>query len=462
MKNYTQFLMVILGLLAITINAQETKTCAQCNMFIKDKLHIAVAKHKEKVLQFAAIECLVNYLKLKDENSFNSIKVADYNSGNLIDATSAIYLKSEAIPSPMGANISAFKDKKTAENVKLKKGGEVFNWTTLKEKFEDSKFGAVHHNHSRPDAHAPIGVMGDHLHTKGNFMISVRYMSMLMDGNKSGTKNIEDTAIYNTYMVAPQEMQMDMIMLGVMYAPSNNVTLLLMQNFIKNNMELTARMMMNGMPMLRDFSTETSGIGDVKLGALINVFNNHQSSFHLNSGINIPIGSINYKDDTPMMNNAKLPYAMQLGSGTFDVTVGGTYKENYEKSSIGLQFLSTIRTGKNSEEYRFGNLHQLNFWAAYTFTPTVSFSVRLLGTVQDKISGKDSELNPFMVITADTNNYGGNLISGFLGLNIAFAKESIFKNVKLGIEAGAPIYEDYNGIQMNQNLSVHLGAKYSL
>jgi hypothetical protein len=67
-----------------------------------------------------------------------------------------------------------------------------------------------------------------------------------------------------------------------------------------------------------------------------------------------------------------------------------------------------------------------------------------------------------MVTTANTNNYGGNLISGFLGLNIAFAKESIFKNVKLGIEAGTPIYEDYNGIQMNQNLSVHLGAKYSL
>ena len=40
-------------------------------------------------------------------------------------------------------------------------------------------------NSSRPDGHAPISVMGDHLHKKGEFMLSYRFMQMRMEGNLS-------------------------------------------------------------------------------------------------------------------------------------------------------------------------------------------------------------------------------------------------------------------------------------
>ena len=35
-------------------------------------------------------------------------------------------------------------------------------------------------NAHRASSHAPIGVMGDHTHHKGEFMVSYRYMSMFM------------------------------------------------------------------------------------------------------------------------------------------------------------------------------------------------------------------------------------------------------------------------------------------
>ena len=47
-------------------------------------------------------------------------------------------------------------------------------------------------------------------------------------------------------------------------------------------------------------------------------------------------------------------------------------------------------------------------------------------------------------------------------MNFAFPKESIFKNIRFGVEAGAPIYEYYNGIQMNENLTLNFGVKYSI
>ncbi len=465
MKRINLLSVLLVCLFLIKVSGQNSHQCIHCNMTIQDELHKALAKTNSKTIHFDAIECLINYLKIHDEKSFSSLEISDYKTGELTDAKTATYLKSKAIPSPMGANLSAFKHQNEAENLQNEKGGDVYTWEDIKLKFKDSKFGAVdhsHHDHYRPDAHAPIGVMGDHLHEKGGLMVSLRYMNMAMDGNKSGTSDISDTEIYNSFMVAPQKMTMDMYMLGIMYAPSNKLTLMLMQNFATNNMDLTARMIMNNMPMLHDFSTRSSGLGDLKIAAMYGLFNNHKSSFHLNGKLNIPIGDIENRGDTPMMNDIKLPYAMQLGSGTFDMTLGATYKYNCTTTSWGTQFLGTFRTGKNSEDYRFGNRYQLNLWGAYKVSANFSFSLRLLGVSEGKLSGMDPDLNPMMVTTANVNNYGSDKIKSFVGINMSFPKTSGLKDLRLGIEAGAPIYEDYNGIQMNENLSLNFGIKYNL
>ena len=36
----------------------------------------------------------------------------------------------------------------------------------------------------RADSHAPIGVMGEHMHKKGEWMLSYRYMYMDMEGSR--------------------------------------------------------------------------------------------------------------------------------------------------------------------------------------------------------------------------------------------------------------------------------------
>ena len=71
-------------------------------------------------------------------------------------------------------------------------------------------------------------------------------------------------------------------------------------------------------------------------------------------------------------------------------------------------------------------------------------------------------LNPMMVPTANTNNYGGEKIKSFLGFNFLFNQNSGLKNFKLGVEVGAPIYENYNGVQMDENRSFQIGLKYSI
>ena len=47
----------------------------------------------------------------------------------------------------------------------------------------------------RADSHAPIGVMGDHTHHKGEVMLAYRWMYMGMEGSRVGTDKIANSEI---------------------------------------------------------------------------------------------------------------------------------------------------------------------------------------------------------------------------------------------------------------------------
>ena len=463
MSTFKVLFTLVLCLILSNFSWAQTGQCVHCNMDIKDHLFSAKAiSNSGEEVNFDAIECLVNYLKNKDENRFSRLSVTDYLSGQLLDATEAYYLKSKAVPSPMGANLSAY----SSEEAARKQGGsqdvKLFSWAELKQRFVSSNFGSTdrgHHNHGGAEAYAPAGVMGDHLHPKGGFMVSFRYMYMGMNGNLQGREEISDEEIYDSFMVAPQEMNMQMYMLGAMYAPTDKITLMVMQGISKKEMDLSARMMMpNGMTMLRNFSTSSTGLGDLKLGFLYSLISNGNCGLHLNSGLSIPIGDNGNRAATPMMADAKLPYAMQLGSGTFDVTIGGTLKGSGRSISWGLQQLNTIRTGTNSESYRFGNLSELHSWLAFGCSDRLSTSLRVSASSEGRIEGADPELNPVMVTTANTNNYGGELIRGAAGANVLLARDQLV----LGLEVGIPLYQNYNGIFMDEDLSLRIALRYIL
>lgn len=441
--------------------------CAYCNMIIKDKAHASQAlDFNGDTTSFGSIECLMNYIYTHTAAKFKTLYVSEYTGdGNFLEVQKAIYLKTEAIKSPMGANISAFKSTEEAEKYSRRDDDIIYNWAQLSEIFKASALGASNHpphDHFRPDSHAPIGIMGDHLHHRGSLMISLRYMNMQMAGTKAGIQKIEDVQIFNSYKVAPQTMAMDMYMLGLMYAPSNKLTLMLMQNIIRKDMSLTSRMLMNETEVLNNFSTNSTGLGDMNIYLLYGLLNKSEASLHLNAGMGIPLGNIKQHSDTPMQVKAKLPYSMQLGTGTLDFSAGATYKETYSDVSWGSQFIATFRTGKNSEGYRFGNLYQLSTWGAYRLSKEISLSGRILGAIEEKIQGKDAELDSMMVPTAYTRNYGSKKVKTFGGINIAFPATSSLRDLRLGAEIGSPIYEDYKGIQMDEDLSYTIGLKYTI
>lgn len=306
---------------------------------------------------------------------------------------------------------------------------------------------------NRPDGHAPIGVMGDHTHRDGEWMTSYRYMTMNMEGNRRGDDAVSTGDILSDFMVAPLEMQMEMHMLGVMYAPSDQLTLMLMVPYVRKQMDHRTRMGVN-------FETRTDGIGDVRFSGLFELYESEGHRVHLNAGVGLPTGSIRERGDTPAVRDGKLPYPMQLGSGTLDLLPGITYTGQSEHFSWGTQAGATFRTGTNAENYRLGHGADATGWAAVKLYDWLSFSGRFAGSVWGDINGFDPDLNPGMVPTADPRRRGGARLDAGVGLNI-YAPEGKLEGMRLAVEALWPVYQDLEGPQLETDWTLTVGAQAS-
>jgi len=140
-KHYSSLVLLLL-FLSCNVGPEPinygSDSCQFCTMTIVDKVHAAeIVTKKGKVYKFDATECMINFIK-----DFDTTEIQLYLSNNytepevLIDATKATFLISEQIPSPMGAFLSAFKNKSDAEKFQADKGGQLYTWETLLAKFK--------------------------------------------------------------------------------------------------------------------------------------------------------------------------------------------------------------------------------------------------------------------------------------------------------------------------------------
>lgn len=111
--------------------------CAHCNMKIMDNKFGAVAVNdKGKSFKFDAAECLINYLK-ENEGGWHSYVTDFDNPPALINSEEAFYLVSEKLRSPMGENLSCYKNRSGAESSMNKFGGIIYNWEGIKKKLQN-------------------------------------------------------------------------------------------------------------------------------------------------------------------------------------------------------------------------------------------------------------------------------------------------------------------------------------
>lgn len=328
------------------------------------------------------------------------------------------------------------------------------------------------HNHD-DTVPAPLGVMGDHTHDKGEWMFSYRHMRMEMNGNLRGNDSISPTEIVSTLAnphagpanvrVVPTQMTMQMHMLGAMYGVTDKLTIMAMAMYHKKDMEHLTFAGMSGTTERGRFTTRSSGWGDTSLGGIYKLYENENHTLNASLGISAPTGSIKEEDTvlTPMGTTPtlRLPYAMQLGSGTWDALPSLTYSGHSKNTGWGLQYKGTIRLeDENSQNYKLGNQHIVTGWAGYKFTEQFAATANIRGESLGKIKGSDTQITA-PVQTANPDNYGGKVVSLGLDLNYRPHIPSL-KGIEIGIGISAPAYQDVNGVQMERDWNLNAGISY--
>lgn len=300
----------------------------------------------------------------------------------------------------------------------------------------------------RSDSHAPIGVMGDHFHENGETMFSYRFMRMEMEGLRSGTGAVSTAAGLDAYMMVPLEMSMDMHMLGAMHAISDETTLMVMLPYLSNKMDIRNR-------MGATIQTDSEGLGDIRVSALKKVYGRDGNRLHMNVGVSLPTGATDEENDS----GVRLPYPMQLGSGTLDLMPGLTWFNQRGWGAFGAQVMGTIRTGLNSEGYALGNQFEVSPWVQKRFDDAWSGSVRLKYLNWGKIRGFDSEI-PNMPSTGDEGNFGGSRVDLGLGVNFLL-RDGMMENHRFSLEYSVPVFQELNGLQLALDSMATLGWQFS-
>lgn len=122
--------------------------CSHCKMKIMDNKYGAeIITNKGKVYKYDAVECMIKQDMIKNEEIESHYVIDFSHPGNLAEANNSFYLISEKLPSPMGANLTSFKERDDAEKNQKEFGGTVYSWQEIVEYINSSNAKDHQHMH---------------------------------------------------------------------------------------------------------------------------------------------------------------------------------------------------------------------------------------------------------------------------------------------------------------------------
>ncbi len=324
----------------------------------------------------------------------------------------------------------------------------------------------------------PMNIPGAGVPETHEFRIKGSFSFMRMGGLRDGTDSLDADALLGMpvmdgtptgkFMAVPLDMDMYMASLAVGYSFTDELFGGIMFMWMKKDMNMKLSPQMQTLTGVDGFPMESDGLGDTMLVAKYRLYADDPlfptSQLSLFLGLSLPTGSINEKNSRhPVADrrDEQLPYAMQLGSGTFDPIVGVVYQGSASPWWWGGDLLYTPRFYKNSRDYNLGDEVRLDLYAMYQLRYDLVTQVQLNGKWWGKIEGEMDEFksgrsgrtvagdptSPPATPLWDTDNYGGTQLFATLGL-----QWQPFPLHILDVQVGFPLFRHLNGPQLEQDL----------
>jgi hypothetical protein len=293
-------------------------------------------------------------------------------------------------------------------------------------------------------ARPPVSLRGGYTLDAGEIVVSYRFERQGLNGLQTGRQRQSAQDVLDLgYQSAPEKIDADRHVFGVLWAPFDELTFQLELPFVRIDADrLDAA---DG----ESFRTKTNGFGDVLLWVLYRVYQDDIASLHLNLGLSFPSGSITETQDTPLTPPGvfeRLPYALQLGSGTVDLRPGFTYRGRYGRGQWGFQALANLRAGSNHLEYTLGNVFEMTSYGGWAWNDWLQQSFSLRWQQRFDGTGSDAALDPAESPLDDANLLSGRRLDALFDLAVT-PTGGAFRHTRWVIEAGLPAFQDLDGPQ---------------
>ncbi len=283
----------------------------------------------------------------------------------------------------------------------------------------------------------------------GKFTFGYQYRHVLSQGYHSGTDSLSDLEVLALFPVVPTEITQEAHLFSIGFIANENWAF---QVTVPHLYQDTYHIRRGGDP----FVLASEGIGDVNAQVLRSFHLENGNYIYAGLGLGIPTGTIEAKGDTPRGKNTQLPYAMQLGSGTFDLKPSvGIARAFGQRGDGGLDLSGVVRLGENDREYTLGNKVEVDAWFAYKFCEWFRLRPEVGLLHWSDIQGMDPEVALGIAPVAEPQNYGGTRLDASLTAQILLTEQRFFE-----IAAKKPLVQDLNGVQIGNDWIYSAGLKW--
>ncbi|GLI93855.1 alpha-amylase [Methylocystis echinoides] len=326
-----------------------------------------------------------------------------------------------------------------------------------------------------PPPPAPMGLFGVDMPAAGKFALSLTAQFANFSGQRIGARGVSSDFVVatvpylfnptQTLRLVPQNVALAVQQLGVAYGVTKDFALVVNAQMLERNLDmLTYRGLGRSTERLGMSYTGTDGFGDLVAAGVYRIYQDEIHRFQLNLGMSFPSGS-NEQTFTLLQPNGTYAtnrafYALQPGAGTYDLMPGAVYAGHLGQWSWGVSYRGRLPLGSNPEGYRWGDYHEANGWAGYTWIPGITTTLRIAGSTLGTIRGLDEEIRG-RAPAANPSFYGGQRIELFGGATIS-GKFVGYENFSIAIEAGLPVYQNLNGPQIAKNWQAGLSLRLKI
>jgi Putative MetA-pathway of phenol degradation len=305
---------------------------------------------------------------------------------------------------------------------------------------------------NRPDGFGPPGVSGNFTVDAGEILWSFTYSRNDMLGNRTGTAPLFQEDVLDAFTVAPVSLLTQTLNLELRLGLTDRFTLAVAAPYIfRSDLNETETEI---------FGSFTQDFSDLKVTTLLDLLNPGPHVLTLGMGVSIPTGEIDERGQTATSSRAQLPFNMQSGSGSWDLSPSLSFMTQNEVGTFGAQVSSTFHLNDNDRNYRLGDRFDMTSWVSYNVSDWISVSARVVYEEWASVTGPDPETNALEDPRANPFATGGVRTQFPFGFTL-HVREGVLKGNRFSVEYFTPIHEDLNGPQLQADNTILFGWQVS-